>query len=110
MSFYWDSTTSADLTATVFTEVTANLVFSDDDVRAVYIDWDDGTDPDGNFSNERDYANYQWVQTTKPTGTLTAKHTYTSTGTFKPVIQSFKENNPNILRGELYSVYTYPAF
>ena len=92
MSFYWDSTTSADLTATVFTEVTANLVFSDDDVRAVYIDWDDGTDPDGNFSNERDYANYQWVQTTKPTGTLTAKHTYTSTGTFKPVIQTINSD------------------
>ena len=48
-------------TATVNTEVTGNwstgptyTTITDQDVRALYIDWDDGV------SNKREDANYEW--------------------------------------------------
>ena len=88
MSLKWDGVAAADVTGTVYTTCTANLVFSDDDVRAVYIDWDDGTDNSGTLSNKKEFANYQWKQLTKPTGTLDVDHTYTGTGTYKPLIQT----------------------
>jgi len=86
MSFDWNGETT-NQTGTVYTTCTGNLVFSDDDVRAVYIDWDDGTDLEGTISNKKEFANYQWNQITKPTGTLDIEHTYTGTGTYKPIIQ-----------------------
>ena len=51
MSLKWDGVAAADVTGTVYTTCTANLVFSDDYVRAVYIDWDDGTYNSGTLSN-----------------------------------------------------------
>ena len=87
MSLQWNSAGASNQTGSVYTTCTANLVFTDDNVRAVYIDWDDGTDPQGNRSNKKEYANYQWQQITKPTGTLNVEHTYTATGVYAPVIQ-----------------------
>jgi len=80
--FKWDGSGATTGAGTVFTEVTGNLQFTDDDIRAVYIDWDDGT------SNKKTESNYQWVQLSEPTGTLNVTHTYTATGTFKPVVQT----------------------
>ena len=75
-------------TVTVFTELTGSFEFTNDDVRAVYIDWGDGQDPAGSFTSDKRYANYQWAQLTTPTGALTVNHTYTSTGTFNPIVQT----------------------
>ena len=73
---------------TVFTEVTATLTFNDDDVRAVYVDWDDGTTSAGVQSNKKENAVYQWYQTTEPKKQIELKHTYTASGTFNPVVQT----------------------
>ena len=78
----WD-----DATITAFTEATGTFTFEEDDVRAIYVDWSDGTDPDNSFSNEKEYANYQWYTTTEPKKEVALTHTYTATGTFNPVIQ-----------------------
>ena len=77
MSLTWSTTTG-----NVNTEVTATLSFKDNNVRAVYIDWDDGP------SNKRDESNYQWLKTTEPVSTITGTHTYNATGTFSPIIQT----------------------
>jgi len=77
MSVTWSPTNT-----TVYTEQTATFVFKDDDVRAMYIDWDDGP------SNKLEEANYEWVQFTEPIETGTAKHTYTASGTFNPVVRT----------------------
>ena len=83
MSFMrWNGSGGATVTGTVYTEVTGNLSFTDDDVRGVYVDWDDGT------SNKKTQSNYQWIQLNEPTGTYNQTHTYTATGTFKPVVQT----------------------
>ena len=82
MSLSWDDTT-----ANVFQEVTATIATSGADARAIYVDWGDGQDPDGNFTHDKRYANYQWITSTEVTGSFTAKHTYTATGTFYPVVQ-----------------------
>jgi len=87
MSFKWNGSGAVNVTGSVFTTCTGNLVFTDDNVRAVYIDWDDGTDPQGVRSNKKEYANYQWQQITKPTGSIDVEHTYTGTGVYAPVIQ-----------------------
>ena len=42
----------------------------DDDVRACYIDWDDGT------SNNIEKANYQWYETPTATSSVSLSHTY----------------------------------
>ena len=47
MSLVWSSASQ-----TAFTEYTATGNFNDDDVRAVYIDWGDAQDPDGNFTQD----------------------------------------------------------
>lgn len=73
----WD-----DSTPDVNVEVTGTFTFTDNDVRATYIDWDDGE------SNKKEEANYQWKQLSEPRATFTATHTYNKQGTFKPVIQS----------------------
>ena len=44
-------------TANVNSEKTATITLKDNDVRAVYIDWDDGE------SNKKTESNYQWVGT-----------------------------------------------
>jgi len=68
----------------VFEEVTATLTFTDDDVRAVYIDWDDGA------SNKKTESNYQWEQLTEPKSTIDVIHTYTARkeAGYNPVIQT----------------------
>jgi hypothetical protein len=71
------SPTSADVNE----EVTATITFKDDDVAAVYIDWDDGAD-------NRENANYQWLEFDRPIKSATATHTYTANGTYKPIIQT----------------------
>ena len=71
----------------VFTELTGNFTFNNDDIRAVYIDWGDGQDPSGNFTDDKDYANYQWYTTTEPESAITVTHVYTATGSFDPVVQ-----------------------
>ena len=82
MSLSW-----SDSTANVFQEVTATINTLEKNARAIYVDWGDGQDPDGNFSHDKRYANYQWLTSTEITGSFTAKHTYTATGTFYPVVQ-----------------------
>lgn len=77
MSLTWNTTTGS-----VNTEVTGTLSFQDNNVRAVYIDWDDGS------SNKKEDSNYQWLQFTEPVSGATATHTYNATGTFKPIIQT----------------------
>ena len=87
MSLRWNGSGAVNVTGSVFSTCTANIVFTDDNVRAVYIDWDDGTNAEGVRSNDKEFANYQWKQITKPTGSIDVEHTYTSTGIFAPVIQ-----------------------
>ena len=74
-------------TGTVFTEYRAHITGSDDDIAAIYVDWGDGQTPDGTFTNDKRYANYQWIQLTDPKQSVTVEHTYTATGTYKPVVQ-----------------------
>jgi len=69
-----------------FTEVTGTFVFTDDDVRAFYVDWDDGP------SNKKTEANYQWVQSTETKSSYDTTHLYTTTGTFNPVIQTLNSS------------------
>ena len=57
-------------TGTVFTEYSATVSGTDDDIAAVYIDWGDGQTPAGAFTNDKRYANYQWVQLTDPKDTI----------------------------------------
>ena len=91
MSLGWTglSTPAAPLagTGTVFTEYTANITGSNNDIAALYIDWGDGQTPAGAFTNDKKYANYQWEQFTDPVKVANIKHTYTSTGSFYPVVQ-----------------------
>ena len=82
MSLHWTNAAGATVTtASVNEEITANFTFLDNDVRAVYVDWDDGE------SNKKDEANYQWVKLNEPQGTMAVKHTYNKSGTFNPVVQ-----------------------
>ena len=76
MSLTWSPPNAA-----VYTEVSGTFTFSDDDVRAVYIDWDDGA------SNKKADADYQWWTTTEPTTSAVLTHTYTATGNFNPIVQ-----------------------
>ena len=69
-------------TPTVNIEQTATLTFRDNDVRALYIDWDDGV------SNKKTDANYQWVELTEPQLSVEVTHTYNKSGTFEPVVQT----------------------
>ena len=91
MSLGWTglSSPSAPLagTGTVFTEYETTITGTDDDIAAIYIDWGDGQTPDGTFTNDKRYSNYQWVQLTDPKKDYKVKHTYTATGSFYPVIQ-----------------------
>ena len=48
MSLSW-----SDSTANVFQEVTATISTLEKDARAIYVDWGDGQDPDGNFSHDK---------------------------------------------------------
>ena len=77
-----DAGTSAVTTAQVYDTRYARLAFDDTDVRAIYVDWDDGSD------NSKENANYQWLQYDYPISSAVVAHTYTQSGTFKPVIQT----------------------
>ncbi len=48
-----DAGSSAVTTANVYDTRYARLAFDDTDVRAIYVDWDDGSD------NSKENANYQ---------------------------------------------------
>ena len=85
MSLAWETGTNPS-ESNVNTEKTATITFDNGDVRAVYIDWDDGA------SNKKDEANYQWVELTEPKKTITVKHTYTKTGDFNPIIQTINSD------------------
>lgn len=78
MTLVWDDAS----TGKVNEERTATLTFKENNIRAIYIDWDDGE------SNKIEESNYQWVETTEPKGSFVVKHTYNKSGTFKPVIQT----------------------
>ena len=81
--WYSDSgATAATSTAGVYEKRYAKLVFNKANVRAIYIDWDDGTD------NSKENANYQWLQFDSDVSETIVEHTYTQTGAFKPVIQT----------------------
>jgi hypothetical protein len=82
MTLVWDEAVSG----LVNQERTATLTFKDNDVRAVYIDWDDGA------SNKKDEANYQWVEFSEPKSSTTVTHTYTASGTFFPIVQTVNSN------------------
>lgn len=69
-------------TPTVNIEQTATFTFKDNDVRALYIDWDDGE------SNKKKEANYQWEELTEPQLSVEVTHTYNKSGTFEPVVQT----------------------
>ena len=82
MSLVWRNAAGvASPTGDVNEELTAKFTFLDDDVRAVYIDWDDGT------SNLKTQANYQWVEIDEPKRIINVNHTYTASGAFNPVVQ-----------------------
>lgn len=81
MSLTWNTTTG-----TVNTEVTGTFTFKDNNVRAMYVDWDDGE------SNKKTEANYQWFTSTENITGTTLTHTYNATGTFYPVIQTVNSN------------------
>ena len=68
--------------ANVGQEVTANIVFNDDDVSWVYIDWGDGDD------NSLENAIYQWYRVDSNAKTTSLTHIYTKQGTFTPVIRT----------------------
>lgn len=78
MSLSWDEAVAGKVNE----ERTATLTFKRGNVRAVYIDWDDGE------SNKKEDANYQWVTTTEPVNSITVKHTYNKQGDFYPVVQT----------------------
>ena len=82
LGWYTDTgATSSTTSTTVNTEVYAKMDFKQSDVRAVYVDWDDGV------SNKKDESNYQWVQSTEPIADVVVSHTYNKSGTFNPVVQ-----------------------
>ena len=78
MTLVWDEAVAG----LVNQERTATLNFLDDDVRAVYIDWGDGT------SNKKTEANYQWETFSEPLSSTSVTHTYTATGNYKPIVQT----------------------
>jgi hypothetical protein len=78
MTLVWDEPTSGKVNQ----ERTATLTFKRPDVRAVYVDWDDGE------SNKKTESNYQWVTSSEPIGSIAVKHTYNKQGDFKPVVQT----------------------
>ena len=92
MSLVWKTLAgSTTTTANVNQEIKARLTFQDlgtvgvatqHDVRAIYIDWDDGE------SNDKSEANYQWVTLNEPKTRVDVKHTYTASGAFNPVVQT----------------------
>ena len=57
LDWFTDSgATQAETSTNVYDKRYAKLVFNKSDVRAIYIDWYDGTD------NSKENANYQWLQ------------------------------------------------
>ena len=85
MSMIWytnSGASSALTTGSVNTTYYAKFTFKGDDIRAIYVDWGDGT------SNKKTEANYQWVQYTEPKSDDIVSHTYTQSGTFTPIVQT----------------------
>lgn len=85
MSMQWFTAsdgTGALTTGSVNNTYYAKLTFKGEDVRAVYVDWGDGT------SSKKSEANYQWVQYTEPKSDDIISHTYTQSGTFTPIVQT----------------------
>jgi len=76
------SLTWSPASAEVYTEVTGTMTFNDNDVKWVYVDWDDGED------NSLENAIYQWKELETDSNSIALTHTYTKTGTFYPVIRT----------------------
>ena len=68
--------------ANVYTEVSGTIVFNDDDVQWVYVDWSDGED------NSLEYAINQWTKLDTDSNSITLTHTYTKDGIFYPVVRT----------------------
>tara|TARA_R110000765_G_scaffold257873_7_gene358189 strand:+ start:985 stop:3981 length:2997 start_codon:yes stop_codon:yes gene_type:complete len=82
MSLVWSNPAGSNVNV----EQTATLTFKDNNVRAIYIDWDDGE------SNKTTESNYQWYQSTEPVSSTTLTHTYNKAGQFYPVVQVINSN------------------
>ena len=66
----------------VFQTVTGTATFLDNDVRKLFVDWDDGK------NQTIEEGTNQWINLEKPSKTATITHTYTQTGTFNPVLRT----------------------
>jgi hypothetical protein len=81
--------------ANVYTQVSGTIVFNDDDVQWVYVDWDDGED------NSLENAIFQWERLDTDSNSIILSHTYTKADTFYPVLRTV--NNKGFLSKYLYS-------
>ena len=81
--------------AEVYTQVSGNITFNDDDVQWVYVDWGDGED------NSLEYAINQWEKLETDANSITLDHTYTKEGTFYPVLRTI--NSAGFVSKYLYS-------
>ena len=68
--------------ADVYATVSGTFTFNDDDVKWVYVDWDDGED------NSLDNAIFQWTKLETDSNVISLGHTYTQANTFYPVIRT----------------------
>ena len=69
-------------TGFVNTEIYTRINFYDGDVKKVFVDWDDGE------SQTVDEGIYQWTSLENADSSAVLSHTYTSTGTFAPIIRT----------------------
>ncbi len=68
--------------ADVYNTVSGTFTFNDDDVKWVYVDWDDGE------NNSLEDAIFQWTKLETDSNTIDLGHTYTKADTFYPVIRT----------------------
>jgi len=81
--------------AEVYTEVSGNITFNDDDVQWVYVDWGDGE------NNSLEKAIFQWSKLDTDSNTISLAHTYTKADTFYPVFRTV--NSQGFLSKYYYS-------
>ena len=66
----------------VYATASGTFAFNDNDIKWVYIDWDDGV------NNSLEDAIYQWKELDTDSSSITLTHTYTKTGSFHPVVRT----------------------
>ena len=76
------SFTFSPASANVYQTVTGTLVFNNNDVKKLFIDWGDNSD------RTLENGINQWIDIEKPFKTQTVTHTYSKTGTFSPIIRT----------------------